>query len=508
MPKISALPIATTAGTGDLLVLDQGLVTKRIDFNTLQSAVANAGVVQTLIAQSLSSALSNSNPIFSTIRTTGPAIFGSGLTVAGGLTLGTGLPSSLSQFSYTAIYPSGTIAAHLQQNINVSDAPWNVKGDGVTDNTVALASLQTYLSGLTTPPLAIFPAGTYLYSTSPNWSFVGSHIRAEGLVVLKHTGTGNAWIYDSGAVSGIITNCRMEGPFEIDGNANSTNGLFIRSVHHSYFEVRIRNCATTGAGILVNFGVCNVYMRPRISSVEGAFTFKPLVGILFDLRGVGEPVTYSTIIEPIIEGVPTGIKLVNADGNIFLGGTCESCSVRGIEESSTCHENQFINMDLEQNTTDDANCAGVLTTFSNTDSNNLISLTGSCQVIRGGRHNSITTNGTGNVFEDLRYNRNGTGTFTDISNSATAKRSVFNTAGSVDTDIYPTSISVGGKIYPGTTASALQVVAGIYAQNGLASNALGAAGDTLFRGDGGLGSSIYKKFAAPNWPIGSWTPII
>lgn len=49
MPKISALPITNAASTGDLLVLDQGSVTKRIDFNVLQSAIANAGTVKSLI---------------------------------------------------------------------------------------------------------------------------------------------------------------------------------------------------------------------------------------------------------------------------------------------------------------------------------------------------------------------------------------------------------------------------------------------------------------------------
>ena len=43
MPKISALPIANSATTGDLLVIDQGNITKRIGFSVLQSAFGNAG---------------------------------------------------------------------------------------------------------------------------------------------------------------------------------------------------------------------------------------------------------------------------------------------------------------------------------------------------------------------------------------------------------------------------------------------------------------------------------
>lgn len=53
MPKITALPIANAAATGDLLVLDQNNITKRIDFNVLQSSIANAGTVQSLINSSI-----------------------------------------------------------------------------------------------------------------------------------------------------------------------------------------------------------------------------------------------------------------------------------------------------------------------------------------------------------------------------------------------------------------------------------------------------------------------
>lgn len=43
MPKISALPAATYAAAADLLVLDQGNVTKRVAFSVLQAAIANIG---------------------------------------------------------------------------------------------------------------------------------------------------------------------------------------------------------------------------------------------------------------------------------------------------------------------------------------------------------------------------------------------------------------------------------------------------------------------------------
>jgi hypothetical protein len=339
-----------------------------------------------------------------------------------------GVDSGLSAVSYGLINPKNTSLPLIVSVLN-----FGAKGDGVTDDTAAItaAVAAIQISGAT----LVFPSGTYLYSTSPNFAAAGASYLALGTVILQHTGSGNAVLFDGGAVSNLTVNCRFEGDFRINGNANSTNGLYIRSVHHSFFQFRTMNCATTGAGMRVDFSVCNTYFMPRVSSNEGvAFTSKPLYGMLLSQRGAGEGVDYCTFIGTIMEGVPTGIKCDVADGNVFLGGTAEGCSVRGIEETSNCHGNHFINMDLEQNTTDDANCAGVGTTFDGTDSNKLISLTGSSQVIRGGRHQSITTNGTANIFEDLRYNRNTGGTFTDSSLSFTAKRSVFNSAGTIDAD--------------------------------------------------------------------------
>lgn len=122
MPKISALPIANAASTGDLLVLDQGNITKRIDFNVLQSAFANAGTVQSLINQSLSSGLAGGSPTFSALTVTGPAIFGSGVTSAGNFngffsparpgTTGLGLAS----IANPALYVAGINALNIIQN--------------------------------------------------------------------------------------------------------------------------------------------------------------------------------------------------------------------------------------------------------------------------------------------------------------------------------------------------------------------------------------------------------
>ncbi len=345
-----------------------------------------------------------------------------------------GIDSGLSTVSYGILNPKNTSLPLIVSVLN-----FGAKGDGVTDDTAALtaAVAAIQISGAT----LVFPAGTYLYSTSPNFASNGAKYLALGTVILKHTGTGNACIFDAGTTNSIFA-CRLEGDFQINGNSNSTNGLYIRAVHHSFFQVRILGCATTGAGIQHEFGVCNTFFMPRISSNEG-FNLIPAIGIHLTRRlSNSEPVSYCTFIDPIVEGVTTGIKCEFADGNVFLGGTSEGCSVRGLEESSNCHANHFIKMDFEVNTTDDVNCAGVCTTFENCDSNTLVVLTGTNQVLRGGQYNSISLNATGATVSDVRYNRNGTGTYTDVSLSQTTKRSVFNVATAMDADRFPVSVTI------------------------------------------------------------------
>jgi hypothetical protein len=310
---------------------------------------------------------------------------------------------------------------------------FGAKGDGVTDDTAAItaAVAAIQISGAT----LVFPAGTYLYSTSPNFAAAGASYRALGTVILQHTGSGNAVLFDGGAVSNATVNCRFEGDFRINGNANSTNGLYIRSVHHSFFQFRTMNCATTGAGMRVDFSVCNTYFMPRVSNNEGvAFTSKPLYGMLLSQRGAGESVAYCTFIDSIMEGVPTGIKCDAADGNVFLGGTAEGCSVRGIEETATCHGNKFIKMDLEVNTTDDFNSAGVSTELDNMDSSNLTVLSGANQTIRGGRFQSITISGVNAIVDGVRYSHFFVGGVFTNSGTFTTKRNVFNTIVGFDVD--------------------------------------------------------------------------
>lgn len=130
MPKISALPIANSASTGDLLVLDQGNVTKRIDFNVLQSAFANAGTVQSLINQSLSSGLGGGSPTFSVLTVIGPAIFGSGATVSGNISaqkIGLGIPGPTAPIDAVHIRQNGVGIMFEDPTKALNQKVWNIQ---------------------------------------------------------------------------------------------------------------------------------------------------------------------------------------------------------------------------------------------------------------------------------------------------------------------------------------------------------------------------------------------
>jgi hypothetical protein len=150
--------------------------------------------------------------------------------------------------------------------------PINVKdkgcvGDDVADDTACLATVQGLLVANQT---VIFPAGTYKYTASPNWNARNVHLIGAGssLTTLHFIGTGNAVVFDGGAVVGEVTGATMQG-FLVKGNVNATNGIFLRAVHHSTFrDVRVHDVAASC--LLINFAVVDTFDTFRCSVNEGS----------------------------------------------------------------------------------------------------------------------------------------------------------------------------------------------------------------------------------------------
>lgn len=66
----------------------------------------------------------------------------------------------------------------------------------------------------------------------------------------------------------------------------------------------------------------------------------------------------------------------------------------------------------------------------------------------------------------------------------------------------PSSLEMAGPFYPANPDGTAQVVASLYAGNGVPGNAYGINGDFYFRADGTVGSNLYKKAA------GIWSAIL
>lgn len=304
------------------------------------------------------------------------------------------------------------------------------------DNTAQLNAVASWMASFNatlTGPRVVIPAGVYSYATSPNWAIASATLIAQVGAVFKHTGTGIAFNVDGGASGSGVYRVRIEGGLRIQGNANSTDGLYTRAVHHSYFDVSVRDVAQAAVHVL--WCVCNGYRVSASPLGEPAFSPVPTTGILLDQRGAGEATSDCTFYDPVLEGIAPGygINLANAVQCTFIGGTSESNS-GGISVQSGSKWNRFINTDLEFNTTIDINCVGSYNVFDNVLSSTTSTFAGTSNLVLSGNYNTVNNSGTDNEFVKLRYALSG-GAFTDTG-TATIKRSVRNvTSGTLDAEL-------------------------------------------------------------------------
>jgi len=306
--------------------------------------------------------------------------------------------------------PTGVINRPINQKLSetVSVKDFGAIGDGVTDDTVALAAARAYIASQSIPSILLFPAGTYVYSTSPNWAIQNAVIQSEGEVILQYTGTGNAVILDAGN-SALIYNVTM-GDFIVNCPSTANNGVFLRSVHHSNLTFNIKGAGTTYAGFYTQFSVASVF-NITVSVNESGWYLgaKPAIGINLGQRNAGETTSYCTFINPVVEGPSIGIQLSNTLGNIFLGGTSEGCSSYGVYGLTDCSADLFMGTDFEVNTIADVYILGSNVELRKCDSSSIVNFGTSSSncVLDGGSHQTIIldTNSKNNTAINARYNR-------------------------------------------------------------------------------------------------------
>ena len=273
------------------------------------------------------------------------------------------------------------------------------------------------------PAALVFPAGTYLYSVSPNFAKSDTKIIAIGKVILRYTGVGNAVIIDGGAADTAVSNMEI-GRFIVQCPKTALHAVFVRAVHHSKLSFSVRGAGLTSAGLCVNFAVCSefdVAVTPNESAGwynDGAGAAIPAYGFLLDKRAPGEFCSYSTFRNPICEGVGIGCQLVSTIGNTFIGGTFEGCSIYGIFASTASIKDRFYGCSLEVNAVADIYCQGDSIEFLQCDTTSVVDFavaSSLCKLI-GGEHQSIVIDAGARAtrIERARYNRLNTGgTYSD-----------------------------------------------------------------------------------------------
>lgn len=343
-------------------------------------------------------------------------------------------------FNSALTYPAGTVGARLASSVSTV-VDFGADPTGVGDSTAALNAAQAWL--VSTGKRLVFPAGTYRYTESPNWAIANADIRAEGTVILKHVGTGNGLVFDAGtATLSRPMNIRFRGGFIVESNALAQNGVYIRSIHHSQIEARVRGCGPTYASHRIEFSVCNEYWFTFSGNEPFIVGAVPAYGIYCTRRNTGELTSANTFHNPIMEGVSVaGIYLDYAIMNHFIGGTSEGNTGRGVVTTGNSLLNLFTKLDTETNTLGDIQEGGIGNVYRGVYSDSTFTVQAGAYkcLVSDGSFNNIVDNGTASKFRDVNYASNA-GTFTR-NGTMTTLQAVWNNTGQyyID-DVSPYSI--------------------------------------------------------------------
>lgn len=224
-------------------------------------------------------------------------------------------------------------------------------GDGVTDDLAALDAMIAHAVATGLP--CRMPVAEYLTTDKWEIGFPFLKLDCEGDVIIKNRNASPNSIavsIDAGA-AGFLYGLEIGrgGQLLVDGDANTTTGIYMRSVHHSYINGRVVNGA--GNGMKVQFGVRND-IRYVCSTNEEAFGVQPDQGFVTEDRDPGEGFVCN-MLDVTVEGVALGGVVLQdtTQGNIITG-TSEGNGGSGVEEADTCEGNVFDGFHCEQNCRD------------------------------------------------------------------------------------------------------------------------------------------------------------
>lgn len=271
---------------------------------------------------------------------------------------------------------------YLEQQAGVFNVlDYGAKGDGVTDDTVAIQ--DALAAALAASGTLVFPARTYIFSETLNFGPEGTNgfsvIGVGGQATLQYTGpatvTGSepeqrrgALEINGNAVSNQLFrrswNVRVEN-ITLRGNSNVTIGWLFRHAHHCVIRnVRVMDMASTGTAFQLEHTVLNLYENLICTANEenGSATM-PRYGVVIDNSnqdgsGLGANTQGNTFLNVMIEGLDeasaVGVWVKDGARNFFYGGSCENSRIQVLCDSGT-QGNVFNGMYME----DSSNSPGV-----------------------------------------------------------------------------------------------------------------------------------------------------
>lgn len=320
---------------------------------------------------------------------------------------------------------NGTLWVPLHGVVNVAE--WATGGAGT------LASPWTGWESATTAArdtTYYFQPGVYSTATFQNFNAENITVIADN-VLLKFTGTGNAFGSDVGSGGAAIYNFTQKGKLTIQGNANCTNCVYFRGSHHIDLDkIRAHDC--TNAGLLTQW-VVGLHAKQFIVSsgqqkpwtTGTGYTTTPNYGIQLDERSAGYYTAVAHFDDVIIENVTlVGIDIIKGRDILFSTGTSEGNAI-GFRCRAGANRVTINSMDFESNTQNDAVFDGtdaivIGSNFQSAGSGNTIEVsTGQRTQFHGGYVRLINLQGTsadtrffGTIFEDNpALGIQGTGTY-------------------------------------------------------------------------------------------------
>jgi len=405
----------------------------------------------------------------------------------------------------------GGLTAILIHNgkVNAKQAEIHTDGTNAAANNVILEAIKDYVISITTSvgrPVILWPSGNIAYSVSPNWghSDVTSFGCGSNLTRFTYSGSGIAWNIDPSAFDVSFRYGISHNRFLIDCGASATHGIREENIAHSKYEdVVIINGAAAAIHWEQALTVLNTYTNCGSPINRVLITSNPAECLRLSASPSKlQSSTANTFINWIAEGATgAAIRLFDADVNTFVGGTAESNTGRGVLINTTCRNNTFNNLDMENNTVEDFNDAGQGTVWNNCLATSTVGSTvGSLSVlskIKGGYFETllVDTGAIGAVLEDFNINVNGSGGLTDLGID-TVKRNIYDkTAASILVNLKDarTNVTVGASpfLYTNSSTQLQQILV----RSGTVSQVLwGRGGDTAIVGGGGEGANVNDQF--------------